>query len=216
MKATQTGITEASVIGLIKKVNNCIIRGVSGINYTEVISVAKSEIGEDGSISSTKVFAIQTNGSNLEDVLDNPYVDKYRTQTDSISEFEEMYGIEATREKIIREIRKAMTSDDVVLPHTSVFADEMTYSGKMTSIQRTGLQVREMNNVTLRLSFQSPVQVIENAAQNGLVDEISGVSGPLCVGQVPSVGTCYNNVSINEKFIENYMKNISKSIEDEL
>jgi DNA-directed RNA polymerase II subunit RPB1 len=127
-----------------------------------------------------------------------------------------MYGVEATREKIIREIRKAMTSDDVILPHTTIFADEMTYSGAMSSIQKTGLQIREMNNVTLRLSFQSPIQVIENAAQNGIIDDISGISGPLVVGQAPSVGTTYNNVSINEALVENYMRNLSRNIEDEL
>jgi DNA-directed RNA polymerase II subunit RPB1 len=216
LKTPPSGFSEALLTNLIKKINACIIRGISGITYTEVIHVAKSEVNSDGSISSTKVYGIRTSGSNLEDVLDNPYIDKYRTQTDSISEFEAMYGIEATREKIIREIRKTMTSDDVILAHTSIFADEMTFSGHLSGIQRTGLQLREMNNVTLRLSFQSPIQVIENAAQNGLVDNISGISGPLCVGQAPSVGTTYNNVSINEAFIQDYMKNLGKNIEDEL
>ncbi len=45
--------------------------------------------------------------------MENPYVDPYYTQTNDIKEFEETYGIEATREKIIREIRSVMKSDKV-------------------------------------------------------------------------------------------------------
>jgi DNA-directed RNA polymerase beta' subunit len=201
---------------ILKKINKTIIRGVKDIYNAKVISIAKSEVQQDGSISSTKIFAIATVGSNLEDVLENPYIDKYRTQTDSIKEFESMYGIEATREKIIREIRKAMNSDDVVRMHTGVFSDEMCYGGSCTSIQKTGLQVREANNITLRLSFQSPIQVIENAAINNVTDEISGISGPLVTGLAPSIGSAYNNVFMNEEFVQDYMKNLSKKIEDEL
>src|SRR6185436_5079841 len=112
-----------------------------------------------------------------------------------------MYGIEATREKIIREIRKTMDSDDVTRKHTSVFADEMCYAGKQSSIQKTGLQIREMNNISLRVSFQSPIQVLEHAAANGLVESINSVSAPLINGQTPNIGTCYNNVSIDEQFV---------------
>jgi DNA-directed RNA polymerase II subunit RPB1 len=216
IKIPAAGFTESVIFDLVKKINNTIIRGVKNITYAKVIPVAMSSIEEDGSISNSQVFGISTIGSNLEEVLEEPYVDKYRTQTDSIKEFEEMYGIEATREKIIREIRKTMNSDSVTRNHTSVFGDEMCYNNYSSSIQRTGLQTREASNVMLRLSFQSPIQVIENAAINGTIDTISGISAPLCVGESPSIGTCYNNVSINQEFVENYFKNLNKNIDDEL
>lgn len=216
IKVPISGFTESVIFDLAEKINTTIIRGVRNIIYAKVVPVAKSEVDEDGSISNTQVFGISTIGSNLEDVLDNPYVDKYRTQTDSIKEFEAMYGIEATYEKIIREIRKTMDHDDVTRVHTSVFASEMTYGATSSSIQRTGLQQREMSNVSLRLSFQSPIQVIENAATNGLVDTIGGISAPLLYGQSFRAGTTYNNVSINEQFVENYYKNLNASIDDEL
>lgn len=216
IKIPTSGFSENIIFELAKKISKTVIRGVKNITYTEVIHIAKSEIQEDGSIMSTKVYGISTMGTNLEDVLENPYVDKYRTQTNSIAEFEEMYGIEATRQKIITEIRKTMSSDDVTREHTSIFADEMTYSGRTSSIQKTGLQIREANNVTLRLSFQSPVQVIENAAINGIVDNISAISGPLIMGQAPVLGTTYNNVQIDEGFVEHYLRGLGKAIEDEL
>lgn len=46
-----------------------------------------------------------------------------------------------------------MKSDKVTKEQTSVYADEICYSGAYTSIQRTGLQIREASNVTLRLSY---------------------------------------------------------------
>lgn len=216
IKVPTSGFTESLIFDLVKKINNTIIRGVKNITYAKVVPVAKSEVNPDGSISNSQVYAISTIGSNLEDVLENPYVDKYRTQTDSIKEFEDMYGIEATREKITREIRKNMNSDNVIREHTGIFSSEITYAGVSSSIQKTGLQLRELNNVTLRLSFQSPIQVLENAAVNGLVDSIAGVSAPLVLGTAPLIGTTFNNCSINEEFVENYFKNLSKDIDEEL
>lgn len=216
-KVPATGINEKGILDqVVKKINNTIIRGVNNIRYTEIVNIAKSEIQPDQSISTTKVYGIRTAGTNLEDVIDNPYVDKYRTQTDSIKEFEEMFGVEAARQKIINEIRRTLTTDDVIYEHCTLFSDEMCYSGNVTSIQKTGLQIREMANVCLRLSFQSPVQVIESAAINGMIDQINSISAPLICGQSPNIGSTFNNVGINESFVENYYQNLSKNIEEDL
>ncbi len=51
---------------------------------------------------------------------------------------------------------------------------------------------------------------------NGTVDKIGGISGPLIVGQVPNVGTTYNNVALDEDFVKSYYNSLNKSIDDEL
>ena len=209
-----SGSREAFVLELTNRIKNMVIRGVKGIKSTNVISIAKSQIQDDGAISSHTIYGIDTVGSNLEAILENPYVDPYRTQCDSVIEFEGVYGIEAARNKIIHELRSTMSTISKV--HSTIYADEMSFSGQITSIQRTGLQQREMSNVTLRLSFQSPIQVIENAATDGLVDKISGVAGALIMGTVPRVGTLFNKVLTNERFLAENSKNIESSIEDEL
>jgi DNA-directed RNA polymerase beta' subunit len=214
IKIPAAGFSESIIVGFIDIINNTLIRGIDGIMYTEIASVVHSEVQPDGSIKSDKIYAIETIGSNLEDVLDNPFIDKYRTQTDSIQDIYDMFGIEAARLKIINEIRKTMP--DVLVEHCSVFASEMTTSGEVTGIQKTGLQARESNNVTLRLSFQSPIQVIEHAATNHITDHITGISGHLVAGATADFGTTYNGVCINEDFIMNYINNINKKIDDEL
>ena len=71
-----------------------------------------------------------------------------------------------------------------------------------------------MANVTLRLSFQTTVQVIQDAAINGLVDHIGGVSGPLIMGTNPKIGTTYNSVFVNEEFIQSNVKKIEDMLDD--
>jgi DNA-directed RNA polymerase II subunit RPB1 len=200
------------IINIMNELKQTVIRGIINIQSTNVIKIAKSKIADDGSISNNIIYGIETVGSNLEEVLDNPYVDIYKTQTDSIKEFEMIFGIEATRNKIIIELQKALNLN---IEQCTIFADEMTYTGSVTSIQRTGLQKREMSNVMLRLSFQSPIQVMENAAVDGLIDKISGISGPLMTGTAPNIGTTYNKVLVSEKFINEY-HNTSDKLDNEL
>jgi DNA-directed RNA polymerase II subunit RPB1 len=207
-------IIESFAIDTMNNIKKTVIRGVRGIISTKVRNVVKSFVNDDGSITTNLVYGIFTSGTNLESILDNPYVDKYRTQTDSLIEFGSVFGIEAARHKIITEMREAMPDSSV--NHLSIYADEMTYSGYVTSIHKTGLQKREMSNVTLRLSFQSPIQVIENSATDGLVDKIHGISGPLIMGTTPSVGTLFNQVCVNQRFVEDYHKNLASNIDDDL
>ena len=209
-----SAINETFAIGVMHDLRNTVIRGVKDIKSTEVINIVRSFKNDDGSISTKITYGISTVGSNMEEILNNKYLDRYKCQTDSILEMEKIFGVEAARNKIISEMRKTMS--DISKEHCTVYADEMTYSGHVTSIQRTGLQKREMNNVTLRLSFQSPIQVIENAATDGLIDKITGISGPLILGTSPNIGTTYNKLIVNENFINEYNKNLSKNIEDEL
>lgn len=193
-----------------------VIRGIKGIIYTEVIETPKSIINEDGSITNSKIWIIETNGTNLEEILENPFVDKYNTHTDSIYEFQQMYGIEATRSKIITEIQKTMSSGDIAYEHACLIADEMTSSGLMTAIQKTGLKSRDAGNVSLQMSFQAPIQALENAAVNGIVDQINGVSAPLIYGEIPSLGTTHNEVILNEGFVENHFAGQNQILEDAL
>lgn len=213
-KQGTTSITETFVMGLMREMRKVVIRGVSGIKSTAVINIVKSYINSEGAIATKVSYGIETVGSNLEDILNNQYIDRYKSQTDSVVEFETIFGIEAARHKIINELRKEMS--DISKEHCTIYADEMTYSGHVTSIHRTGLQKREMNNVTLRLSFQSPIQVIENAATDGLIDKISGISGPLILGTSPNIGTTYNKIIVNEQFIDEFHASNSKNIDDEM
>lgn len=204
---------EQIIIDFMDKLMDATLRGIRGIIYTEVVEVSVSKKIDDGSIQNVKEWCIQTNGTNMEDVLEHPLVDKYRTQTDSIDEMREMYGIECARIKIINEMQKAMNVNDCSSEHAMLLADEMCSNGNLTSIQKTGLQSRDAGNVGLQLAFQAPIQVIEKAAVNGVVDRIEGISGNFIYGQIPSVGTTYNDVFVNEQFVEKWYQTYNQTIE---
>lgn len=206
--------TESAMMDIVADIRNTIIRGVFGIKNATVVSVTEPFIKEDGSIENESVYGIETLGSNLEAVTKIPEVDTSRTVCDSIMEYKDMYGLAAARDRIIREMIKTM--DVLDKTHATLYADEMCFSGEITSLHKSGMQAREMSNVPLRLGFQSPVQVAESAAVNGYVSKVSGVSGPLIMGSPLQVGTQYNKVIVNTRFCESYSKKLAAKMDDEL
>lgn len=202
-----------NVVPLMQKIQNVIVRGVKNIISTSVMDVIVNREQPDGSMERKKIYGIFTSGTNMPEILSNEYIDPYRTQSDSIEEIERVFGLIAARNKIMNELLATLPGL-LSRVHCSIFADEMSYSGIITSIQKTGLQKRENANITLRLSFQTPVQVIQDAAVNGLIDHISGISGPLIMGTNPKIGTTYNGISVNEEFIQNNVKTLDTILED--
>lgn len=189
-----------AVMFTIDNLKKVIVRGIKDIVSATVVDVMRHKIIEDGSLEVEKVYAIYTTGSNMADIMALSSVDQYRTQSDSIEEIEKVFGLVAARQKIINEMITTMSNLNPM--HCTIFADEMINSGVVSNIQRTGLQKRENSNVTLRLSFQTAIQVIQSAAIHGLVDNISGISGPLVMGTNPSIGTTYNAVVVDDEFIQ--------------
>jgi DNA-directed RNA polymerase beta' subunit len=201
-----------TVLKTCTDVKKVIVRGVKNLLATNVIDIMHNHVNPDGSVEMRKIYGIYSTGSNMTDILSNHYIDPYRTQSDSIDEIERVFGIVAARNKIINELIIAL--EGLNRMHCSIFADEMCYSGVVTNIQKTGLQKRENANITLRLSFQTAIQVIQDAAVNGLVDRISGISGPLVMGTNPNIGTTYNSIIVNDQFIEENSNKLSEAMED--
>ncbi len=185
---------------VMKKINYCIVRGIDHLINAEVSDMIKTYTDETGAIASKKIFVIRTVGSNLAKILENPYIDPYCTQTNSILEFEKIMGIDAARNKIIAELMGMI--DGSLYANCALVADEMTFSGSITGIQKSGLAVREKENIPLRISFQSPLEVIKVAALENIHTKLSGISGPFIVGQPSEVGTTYNKLIMNKKFIK--------------
>ncbi len=205
------------MIDFAGKIKDIVIRGISGIIQTEVITdkMPRTYIAEDGSIQTKKIYAIKTSGTNLLEVLSHPMIDPYRVQSDSIIEIAEVYGIDAARQKILNELKTLLETTLEKGPnhiHYTIYADEMTRIGYVTSIERTGLSKREVENVMLKISTSFPVQNIEDAAIKGMTDCLDGVSSKLMIGSTPQFGTGYNSLVLNEEFIEQH----TESVEDVL
>lgn len=201
-----------NVLFSMEEVKKVIVRGVKNITGTSIVDILHNVVTSDGSLDTKKSYGIFTTGTNLTDIISNVYIDPYRTQSDSIEEMQRVFGVVAARNKIINEMMLAL--EVLIRMHCTIFADEMCYTGQVSNIQKTGLQKRENANITLRLSFQTAIQVIQDAAVHGLVDHISGISGPLIMGTNPNIGTTYNKIIVNRQFIEENAKNVESVIED--
>ena len=190
-----------NVIELLRNILDNVIRGIDRITGTEVTSVVKSYVQEDGSVTTKKIYAIITEGTNLSKCLENPYLDRYNCHSDSIKETELIYGIDGAKQKLFSEL-KSITEQAAYDSHYSLMADEMTSTGVVTELERTGHDKREPNKVLLATAFHGPIQVQTKAALANKKEIITDPSAYLLMGQIPKIGTNYTEVLLHEEFIQ--------------
>lgn len=204
---------EDNVKPVSQNLQKVIVRGVRDVLSADVSEIICNKVDDQGALVRHKVFGIITSGSNLSDILGNPAIDPYRTQSDALEEIQRVFGIVAARQKIVSEMLAAMTNLNNI--QCGLFADVMCFPGFVSNINKTGLEKRDYSSVFLRLSFQMASQVIKNAALNGLTDRLKGeVSGKLIVGSNPEIGTAFNSILVNHKFIRENATQAAKVLED--
>lgn len=205
-------INQGDIESLKDTIINTVIRGVDNINIAVVKKGSKSYIDKDGSVKNKPIYTIRTNGTNLSAILENPYLDVDKCQTDSIKEIEEVYGIEAARHRLRVEMGKIIPG--MQQAHYSIYCDEMCSTGKVTGISKTGLEKRESKNVLLRASYSFMNQVLKQAAVDSRKSDVYGMSAPLMLGRSPYVGSCYNSIAIDHEFVKGNVSSIEDIIDD--
>ena len=193
---------------------NSIIRGVDNVFSTNCSEkIAKTVINDDGSIDKENETIIRTTGTNLKEIFNNEFIDPYLSQSDSIIEIYELLGIEAARNKIIIELMNMMPAADN--KHYMTYADTMTVTGSVSSIDKSGIEHREKKNVLLNLANSHPLQNLESSAINTVEASCNtSLSPSLMVGQMPKVCSNYNKIIINESFIQQNLNNIDVQLDN--
>ena len=154
------------------------IKGLSGIKR----AVAVKE--RDGT------FKLQTQGSNLRQVLEIDEVDSVRTTTNDIVEIANVLGIEAARNAILRESRDTLKEQSLEVDerHLMVVADMMTFEGGVRAVGRQGISGRK-SSVLARAAFEITVKHLMRAGIVGETDTLTGVAENIIVGQPITLGT---------------------------
>jgi DNA-directed RNA polymerase beta' subunit len=209
-------------INIITKITNFInhtlfntqIRGINGIISAAVEEIQRNFINEDGSLEVKTIFAIRTSGTNLEDITLVPQIDPYTTVSSSIDDTYGFLGIVAARNVIIRELDRFMGGKSPNIRHLSLYADEMTCTGKVTALIPSGIDVREKINVFLRMGANKPVVVIRKAAIDNVTTKLNGLSANYIMGRPPSIGTLYNEFQYDEAYISKNHNNITDVFDD--
>jgi len=206
-------ITTNTVLSVKESLLNTIIRGIEGINNADVVEMLRNRITDDGSITRAKnVWGIRTSGTNMRGVMCNRYIDTSKIHTDAIQEMYSMFGIEAARQKVISEIRDLVPRCNH--RHYIAYANEMTYTGLVTSIETAGLKQREPDNILLRVGYSAPIGVLEEAAITCTENTLSGITAPLLVGSIPRHGTLMNSFHVDAEFVQKNMKKPDDWLED--
>jgi DNA-directed RNA polymerase subunit A" len=134
---------------------------------------------------------IETDGSNLEAVLNLAYVDSYRTYSNDIWEIYALFGIEAVRAYIIEELTALMPT--IHPSHINLLADRMTVSGRLRSISRY-TRKHEQSSVLSKATFEETLSGFLRSAIMNEVDTVNGSSASIICGKIPKVGSGMNDL----------------------
>jgi len=200
----QDEIPEITILTYIetKLMNNLVIRGVDKIESVTLRQDIRS--------ASKKEWMIDTIGTNILDVILHPQIDKYKTTSNDIHETYSVFGIEASRNILITEIREVMDeASDIDARHVHLLVDMMTSKGKLIPIDRNGMKY-STNGPFAKCSFEEADTQLYKAAVFSETDNITGVSSNIILGQCPPCGTGIVDVSLDENKFKQFTNELSE------
>lgn len=158
---------------------NITVNGIEGITRATIVKE-----GDE--------YVIKAAGNNLEALYNRfkSYIDIYRCYTNDIVMIYKIFGIEAARNAILREIKDTLDMQglDVDIRHLSLLADGMCWTGEVLSIGRNGM-VRFKTSVLARAAYEETIKHLVRGAVNGEVDRLRGPIEAVLSGKSISLGT---------------------------
>jgi DNA-directed RNA polymerase II subunit RPB1 len=170
--------------------NNIIIRGIKHIKKVIVRKIKDNVVESLGSYKKQDIWVLDTIGTNILDILALDYIDATRTYSNDIIEIYNVFGIEAARQTIYNELVEVIEFDGTYINfhHLSVLCDRMTYTNKLISIFRHGINNDNIGPIA-KASFEETPEMFLKAARHAELDMMRGVSANVMCGQEGLYGT---------------------------
>ena len=133
---------------------------------------------------------ILTQGVNLRAMHAYQHIlNPHRLFTNDIAAMRSIYGVEACRATIIREMDSVFKGHSITVDnrHLNLIADVMTQGGGFKAFNRMGL--RGATSPFMKMSFETTVGFLREAVLEGDWDDLKGPSGRIVVGRVGGGGT---------------------------
>jgi DNA-directed RNA polymerase II subunit RPB1 len=199
------------------KLLDTIITGVEGIGRVYRREVQDELIFDEklGAHVSQKQYVLDTEGTNLLDLITIPGVDPYRSFSNDIHEVLEVFGIEAVRASLYEEFMEVFESAYVNYHHMITLIDTMTFLGRIMEANRFGMGKGE-SGVLAKSSFEETSKILFNAALSGDFDNMRGVSANIMFGQKPPCGTGFVNILVDETKLQEGTDEDSSVFESDL
>ena len=152
-------------------------------------------------------FIIKTKGSNLKEVLKTDGIDTYKTTTNDIFEIYKLFGVEAARESIVRELKYTFDTNGISIStrHIYILADIMTVNGNVRGVVRTGITGKKKSPFA-RAAFEETIKHIIDASFNGDKENLVGITENIIVGQPISAGTGIVRLTLDPKGLKKMIK----------
>jgi len=209
---------QTDVLSIFKKVqedilNNVIIKGIKGITNI-VMSEKNTYMKENDEIVQKKPWVLETDGVNLLELFNSPFVDFTRTYSNDILEVYKVLGVEAARNLLIEEITSVMSDASYINNrHIDLLCDIMTNKGYLTAINRQGIN-RGDTGPLAKCSFEDTTDQLIKAGIFGEKDKLNGVSSNIMMGQTIKAGTGMCNILLDERKLLEQMSDINLTKDD--
>jgi DNA-directed RNA polymerase II subunit RPB1 len=178
-----------------------VLRGIKYINKVILRKVKDNLVEKGGAYKKEDIWVLDTIGTNLLDVLGLDYIDSNRTTSNDIVEIFNVLGMEAARQSIYNELSEVLEFDGAYVNahHMTVLCDRMTFSKKMISIFRHGINNDDIGPIA-KASFEETPEMFLKAARHAELDTMRGISANVMCGQEGLFGTAAFQVvlDINE------------------
>lgn len=153
-------------------------------------AMVSKEDGKDAAGKKIDVPVVVTDGSNLVAIRDfHAIIDVNRVFTNDIVAMLQLYGVEAARATIVREMHAVFSGHGISVDqrHLNLIADTMTKGGGFTPFNRNGLK----GNVSpfMKMSFETTVGFLKDAVLEKDWDSLDNPSARIVVGKLGKIGT---------------------------
>ena len=192
---------------------------IKGVRKVNKVSMSKKEFFEYNPdtmlFDKTHEWVLESNGTNLLDIMCVPHVDISRTVSNNINEIYEIFGIEAARQALYNEIYSVIKDADLYVNyrHIALLVDTMTNKGYIISIDRHGINRVDIGPLA-KSSFEETTDMLIKAGIFSEVDRINGVSANIMLGQIPPCGTGDTDVLIDELKLAEQFEHVEEESED--
>lgn len=149
-------------------------------------------------------FYLDVQGKNFEEIIQHKFIDFVKTSSDDIWEVYNVLGIEATRDFLIEELEKVLSSDGTYInnSHYMLLADSMTHEGIISSVSRFGIN-RDVGPLT-KAAFEEALGNVVTAAVFGEVDDMNSVTSNISFGNLCRMGTMNRSFDTFEEAKKNF------------
>jgi len=191
-----------------------LLKGIKGINKVS-LNKTKYDIynSEEEKFEKVVEWVLDTDGTNLAEILSNPNIDATRTISNDIREIYTVLGIEAARNALYNELVNVTGEGSMNYRHLSLLIDTMTFRGNLMSIDRHGIN-RNASSALSKSSFEESVDMLINASIFSEYDNTSGVSPQVMLGKVPNCGSGNFDIILDEEHLMELLKSIKETKEN--